>query len=308
MNTVADDLSLLCRLKKIDLKLYSSHPDKRIEINQKTPNGNLCILNHKRMLRNIKLHKPDAVILNSGGSTLKDETFEVLKEKGITTIGISLSDPNVFPYNGKVYADKFDFFYTNSRYSLENEYPSTGAHVQLMPFAASLKHHYYMPEVKRDFDIVVVAHAREDRLPVIEKLEKICKVGTYGNGWKHSLGVVNGKEHVKAINSGKMYLSFAKTVAGFDNVKVGLFEAMACNQVVITSYMEELQSYFDIGKEILCYRNEEELYDLVKYYLEHEDELEEIRERAYTRFLSEHTYEKRWNVVLRNLYKSKRLL
>lgn len=305
VNTMADDLSLSCKLKKIDLKLYSAHPDKRIEINQKTPNGNLCVLNHKRILRDIKLHKADAVILNSGGLTLKDETFEVLKEKGITTIGISLSDPDVFPYNGKVYADKFDFFYTNSRYSLENEYPSTGAHVQLMPFAASLKHHYYMPEVKRDFDIVVVAHAREDRLPVIEKLEKICKVGTYGNGWKHSLGVVNGKEHVKAINSGKMYLSFAKTVAGFDNVKVGLFEAMACNQVVITSYMEELQSYFDIGKEILCYRNEEELYDLVKYYLKHEGELEVIRRCGYTRFLNNHTYDKRWDNVLKKIYYSK---
>jgi len=308
VNTMADDLDSVCRLKKVDLKLYSTRPDKRIRSEQKTSNGTLCILDHKRILRDVKWNKSDAIVLNSGGMTLEDETFNELKRRGITTVGISLSDPDVFPYNGKVYANKFDLFYTNSRYSLENEYPATGANVGILPFAASTKHHYYMPEVQRKYDVVVVAHAREDRMPVVERLESICNVGTYGHGWKHSLGTVNGLEHVKAINSGKMYLSFARTVAGFDNVKVGLFEAMACNQVVITSYMEELQNYFEIGKEILCYHSEDELYNLVSYYLKHEDELEAIRRRGYARFLGEHTYQKRWNSVLKSIYQSKGIL
>lgn len=308
VNTMADDLDGECRLRKIDLRAYTSLPSSRIRQKQSTPNGMLCTLDHKRILRDVKRHEADAIILNSGGLTLQDDTFAALKEKKVTTVGISLSDPDVFPYNGKLYAQKFDLFYTNSRYSLENEYGATGANIRLLPFAASKKHHYYMPEIRREFDVVVVAHAREDRMPVIDRLERICRVGTYGNGWKHSLGTVNGLEHVKAINRGKMYLSFARTVAGFDNVKVGLFEAMACNQVVLTSYMEELQSYFEIGKEILCYRNEEELYALVEYYLEHEDELEAIRQRSYQRFLREHTYQKRWDSVLKEVYHSKGLL
>lgn len=308
VNTMADDLDEECRLRKMDLKAYSAHPSRRIRHKQTTPNGSVCVLDHKRILRDVKWHKADAVILNSGGLTLEDDTFAALKEKNITTVGISLSDPDVFPYNGKLYANKFDLFYTNSRYSLENEYGATGANIGLLPFAASTKHHYYMPEIQREYDVVVVAHAREDRMPVIDRLEKICKVGTYGNGWKHSLGAVNGLEHVKAINRGKIYLSFARTVAGFDNVKVGLFEAMACKQVVLTSYMDELQNYFDIGTEILCYRNEEELYAIVEYYLRHEDELEAIRERGYQRFLREHTYQKRWDDVLKSIYKNKSLL
>lgn len=308
VNTTADDLDLVCRLKKIDLKMYSNHPDKRIEVNMTTPNGNLCILEHKRILRDVILHKADAVILNCGGLTLRDETYAALKKKRVTTVGIALSDPDVFPYNGKIFANKFDLFYTQSRYSFENEYPETGANIGLMPLGASTKHHYYMPDVRKEFDVVVVGHAREDRLPVVERLEKICKVGTYGNGWKHSQGVVHGIDHVRAINKGRMYLSFSRSVAGFDNVKAGLFEAIACNQVVITSYTEELRNYFDIGTEVLCYRNEEELYELVTYYLEHDDELEAIRKRGYTRFLSEHTYQKRWNNILKSIYQSKGLL
>lgn len=308
VNVMADDLELCCNLKKVDLKIYTDHPDKRIEFNQNTPNGKQCILGHKKVIKDVKKHKADAIVLNSGGLYLHDETFEELKNNRVTTVGVSLSDPDVFPFNGKIYANKFDFFYTNSYYSLKNEYPVTGANAHILPFAASTKHHYYMPEVNREYDLVIVAHARGDRIPVVEKLEKICRVGTYGNGWKHSLGTVNGLNHVKAINSGKMYLSFARTVAGFDNVKVGLFEAMACNQVVITSYMEELQDYFDIGSEILCYKSEEDLYNLVVYYLNHEEELEAIRKRGYTRFLAEHTYQKRWDHVLKQIYIQKQLL
>ena len=306
--TMADDLNDLCNLKKIDLKLYTRHPSGRIALNKPTENGNLCVLDSKRILKDVKRHKADVVVLNSGGLFLDDPTFVELKKQGVLNIGISLSDPDVFPHNGKVYANKFDIFYTNSKYSFLNEYPQTGANIRLMPFAASKKHHYFMPRVDRKYDVVVVAHAREDRLPIVEKLEKICKVGVYGAGWKNSLGEVNGLAHVKAINSGKMYLSFAKTVAGFDNVKVGLFEAMACNQVVITSYMEELQDYFDIGTEILCYKTEDELYDLISYYQKNEKEREKIRERGYARFLKNHTYIMRWNEVLKEIYKAKGFL
>ena len=170
-----------------------------------------------------------------------------------------------------------------------------------MPFAASLAHHYYLKDVQKEYDIVVVGHARPDRKKIIDELSKYCKVGTYGSGWDNSLGVVNGIEHVKAINSGKMYLSFSKTVAGYDNVKVGLFEAMACKQVIITSYMPELEKYFEIGKEILCYKTEKDLINIVRHYVQCPDEREEIRENAYKRFLKEHTYEKRWVSVIHNI-------
>ena len=62
------------------------------------------------------------------------------------------------------------------------------------------------------------------------------------------------------------------------------------------------------GSEILCYRTEEELFELIEYYLNNEDELEKIRTNGYRRFLKEHTYEKRWNHMLKEIYKQKELL
>ena len=305
VNTMSDDLAKECILKKIDLKAYEKGTDIRIKKCTQTPNGKLCLLEHQKIMEDIKEFGADGIILNSGGLYLEEQTCEFTKDKGIVSVGISLSDPDVYPYNGKLYAEKFDLFYTNSKYSLEHQYDRQKVNINIMPFAASLVHHFYMPEVEKKYDVVIVAHARDDRKKIVEKLSTICNVGTYGSGRENSLGLVNGKEHVRAINTGKLYVSFAKTVAGYNNVKVGLFEAMACNQVVITSYMEELEDYFEIGKEILCYKEEDELYELIKYYLVHDEEREQIREAGYHRFLKDHTYEKRWNVVLENIYMQK---
>ena len=301
VNVMSDDLLKECDAVNIDLKAYSNCPDKRIESIEKTPNGTICRLSTQHVMKDINEYNPDAIVLNSGGLCMQPDLIQKLKEKNIVSVGISLSDPDVYPYNGKEYAQDFSIFYTNSKYSLNNQYETEKVNVKLLPFAASVSHHYFMPEIEKKYDIVVVGHARKDRIEVVKRLGQICKVGLYGIGWEDGLGVVNGIEHVKAINSGKMYLSFSHTMAGYDNVKVGVFEAMACNQVVITSYMDELADYFEIGKEILCYKTEEELMDLVLYYSQHDDEREAIRNAGYKRFLAEHTYRKRWKKLLRDI-------
>ena len=84
-------------------------------------------------------------------------------------------------------------------------------------------------------------------------------------------------------------------------MKVGLFEAIACNQVVITKYMEELSDYFAIGSEIICYQSEEEIPAIVRELLASPEKLEAIRANAYRRFLQEHTYGNRWMTVKRDI-------
>lgn len=301
VNVMSDDLSELCELKKIDLKIYDDDIDQRIKVKIETPNGCLCVLDRDKIEEDINRFHPDCIILNSGGLVLEDMSFQMLKKKGIISVGISLSDPDVFPYNGSIYSYKFDLFYTNSKYSYLKQYDSKMVNIKLLPFAASLKHHYYMSEVEKKYDIVVVGNARSDRQEIIDCLSEKYEIGVYGNGWKETLGIVNGKDHVRAINSGKMYLSFSKTVAGYQNIKVGLFEAIACKQVVITEYMEEIKDYFEIGKEILCYRNLEELKEIIDYYLKNNIERELIREKSYNRFLKEHTYINRFKTVVEDI-------
>jgi spore maturation protein CgeB len=259
----------------------------------------------EKIKKDIEKYVPDFIILNSAGLTLEDGGFQMLRDKGIISVGLEMSDPDVFPYNGALFAHKFDIFYTNAKYSFNHQYDIKTTNIKLLPFAASIEHHFYIPDAPKIYDVVVVGHAREDRLRVINKLKRY-KLGLYGSGWGNGgLGEVHGLSHVRAINSGKIYLSFAGTAAGYQNVKVGLFEAMACNSFVVTGYMDELNDYFEIGKEVVCYKNEDELVSLIDYYLSHNEEREQIRRASYERFLKEHTYTHRWEDVLKQISATK---
>jgi glycosyltransferase involved in cell wall biosynthesis len=300
VNVMSDDLKTIANIKKINLNAYSLQIDNRIASISKTPNGSITVLNTSRIISDIEEYNPDAIILNSGGLCMQKELINYLKEKKVVSIGISLSDPDVYPYNGKVYSKEFDLFYTNSKWSLLNQYENC-KNIKLLPFAASTTHHYFMPNIEKKYDVVIVGHARDDRIKVVKKLSKVCNIGLYGGGWENGLGIVNGIEQVRAINSGKMYLSFSHTNSGYENVKVGLFEAMACRQLVLTSYMEELSDYFEIGKEIVCYKDDEELLFLVDYYLHNEAERERIINAGYLRFMKCHTYIQRWCNVIEDI-------
>jgi len=72
-----------------------------------------------------------------------------------------------------------------------------------------------------------------------------------------------------------------------------LFEATGVGTLLITDWKENLHEMFDLGKEVIAYRTPEECAELIQYYLEHEDEREQIARAGQQRTLREHTYYQR---------------
>ena len=242
----------------------------------------------------------DVVIVNAGGISLKLDYINSLKKTGVKTIGISLSDPDVYEYNGKIYSQHYDFYYTNSIKSINTQYINN-SNIDLLPFAASKRIHYPI-NANKVHDVVIVGSYRTDRIEIIKELKKHFNIGIYGDGWKEkgisSYGNVNGKDHIAAIGSGKIYLSFSGTAAGYENVKVGLFEAVACKTCVVTHEFEELNNYFKRDEEIVTYTNIRDLIEKIKFLLADEKKIIDIAENSYNRFLKEHTWEIRWKKVI----------
>lgn len=306
---MAHDLKSVTDAKIIDTELYKSSPSSWVHKDNDPEHSSVNWLNDERVMELVTNYKPNIVVCNAGGMSLTPQLHEYLKDKGITTVGIALSDPDVFNAQGRHYAHLFDIYYTNAEVSLK-QYESIGVKARLLPFAASPSFHKPMPEVKKTYDVIIVGHPRADRLAIVEELDKHFKVGLYGKGWRR-FGViprgrqVNGIEHVKALNSGRAYISFSKTVAGFINVKVGLFEAIACGTAVFTEEFAEMEKYFAYGKEIVGYNSLEELVQKLKHYLHNPSELNTLAENARARLLREHTWAKRWEQVLADVREHK---
>ena len=62
--------------------------------------------------------------------------------------------------------------------------------------------------------------------------------------------------------------------------------------------MHACMKLFTIGKDLITYGDEKELADLVKFYLDAEDEREEIALKSVERAYREHTYQQRMKALL----------
>ena len=77
-------------------------------------------------------------------------------------------------------------------------------------------------------------------------------------------------------------------------VRLREFEGPMSGAFYLTGWIEELTLHYEIGKEIVCYRSREELVDLCRYYLAHDDERERIRRAGHDRARRDHTWQRRF--------------
>jgi spore maturation protein CgeB len=60
--------------------------------------------------------------------------------------------------------------------------------------------------------------------------------------------------------------------------------------LLLTDAKRNLGELFEPGREVVAYRSEDELVELALYYLDHEDERQEISVAGQRRTLAQHTY------------------
>ena len=69
----------------------------------------------------------------------------------------------------------------------------------------------------------------------------------------------------------------------------------------LTSFNPDLAQHFDVGREVLCYRNREEAVEVIRWCLAHPDEADAIARAARDRCVREHRWLHRYEAMLRVL-------
>jgi hypothetical protein len=77
------------------------------------------------------------------------------------------------------------------------------------------------------------------------------------------------------------------------------FEAPMSGALYCTGYMDEIEEFYELGKEIVVYRNQHELLDKIRYFLQHPQEAENIRKAGRERALRDHTYHHRYQTLFK---------
>lgn len=80
-----------------------------------------------------------------------------------------------------------------------------------------------------------------------------------------------------------------------------VFDVPACGAFLLTDHQESMEGLFEVGKEVVTYRDRGEIADLARFYLRNDAARETIAKKGRERVLAEHTYKLRIGTILRRL-------
>ncbi len=252
----------------------------------------------------VETFQPELIVCNAGGLSFRPEQAARLMAERLLA-GIALSDPDVFePATSKI-ARNFHVFVTNAP-QCAAAYRELGVRILTLPIATN--EDFFQPVPPRDdlrCDALLIGRAHRDRIEPVRALRERFNVHVYGEGWENcgvpSRGVIYGRELMAALNSALVTLIFSRSPGGYGVIKVGLFDFLAAGAVVATDYIPELPQYLEPGREILTFRNVEELVALVERCRTHPEEAAAIRAAGRARVLRDHTWRVVWPGLLQSI-------
>jgi len=214
-------------------------------------------------------------------------------------------DPRFFNSLVKYIAPSYDHVFTASEKAIDM-YKEIGCRkVHFLPFACEPTVHRKLNlsdgiSKTNNLDVVFVGTYTRRRARLIKVLEKAgIKVKVYGPYWRYFMRSNNvrdgiyGLEMVKVFNSAKIVLNIHVEDDLPYKVNMRTFEAIGCGSFLLTDYAYGIEKLFKVCEELVSYNDADELVELVKYYLEKEEERMTISEKAQKKTYYTHTYGQR---------------
>ncbi|HJQ75042.1 MAG TPA: glycosyltransferase [Gaiellaceae bacterium] len=99
-----------------------------------------------------------------------------------------------------------------------------------------------------------------------------------------------GLEMFRVLASARIAVNRHIDVAESYANNMRLYEATGVGSLLLTDAKQNLGELFEVGREVVAYRDEDELVEAVEHYLGHEDERAAIAAAGQRRTLADHTY------------------
>ncbi len=140
-------------------------------------------------------------------------------------------------------------------------------------------------------------------IPLLEHLTERTTMRVFGYGadslpsfspirQRHG-GEVWGLNMYRALARSRITLNRHINVAENNANNMRLYEATGVGSMLLTDRKDNLHELFDIDREVVAYSSKEEAAEMVRYYLDHPDEMASIAQAGQARTLREHTYGQR---------------
>ena len=291
---------------------------------------------NKELLEVVQKEKPDLCFFFLFGDEIKKQTIKkITKENGITTFNWFADDHFRFCNFSKYYAPLFNWVSTTDSQAIK-KYNKIGYKNVIKSQWACNQFLYKPSNIEKIYDVSFIGQPHSDRRKVVDRIKKAgINIKCWGNGWEN--GRVSQDEMIKIFSQSKINLNLTKSSGNVnlkalasiflkkelnktlklvspkywlgnfqfilnkkrEQIKGRNFEIPGSGGFLLTSNADNLTDYYKDGKEIVIYKDIDDMINKIKYYLEHNEEREAIAQAGYERTLREHTYEKRFNNIFK---------
>ncbi len=183
-----------------------------------------------------------------------------------------------------------------------NWYHVEGCPAIFLPEASDPDFFRPYPELPKLYDVCFVGLRYGIRDQIVKALKNAgLVVRTFGHGWPD--------DHLPAKDVPRLFAQ-SRIVLGIGTIdyckdffalKMRDFDGPMSGSFYLTHANPDLNLVYDVGKEIVVYRNPAECVTLAKYYCEHEIERELIAQRGRNRAEMEHTWADRFRLIFTKL-------
>lgn len=230
------------------------------------------------------------------------EVFKHIASLGTTTVHWFCDDHWRFEKYSSVVAPHFDIVCTTANDALP-KYKNMGISHKVIKTQWACNHELYLPyDLPKDLDISFVGQPHGNRVEVLLKLsQQGFKLEVFGFGWENRPRIpFHQMVRVFSRSQINLNLSNSSTLVG-QQIKGRNFEIPGTRSFQLSSNADNLTEYYEEGKEIVIFNSVDELAEKAKYYLNHEDERNEIANNGYKRTMAEHTWQHRFDGIFNSI-------
>jgi len=242
---------------------------------------------NEEIINLVRKEHPKYVFWTSWQYDIQESTLEAIRKEGSIVIGLFFDDEWRFDDYSKWWIPYLDYCATHSIEAIP-KYRELGGRAILALLCAGIAIDRDWTNIEGKYDVSFVGNrftaGREQY--VNELKNRNIPVHLFGVGWGK---MVSFEKMIDIYGASKINLNFSRVLDYFQLKTGRIFQVCNAGGFLLTEYVPGIENYFEIDKEIVCFKNAEEMIDKITYYLNHDEERRAIAQAGWKRATNEYT-------------------
>ncbi len=268
---------------------------------------------NKMFLDLIEKEKPDYIFFWLIYDEFAIDTFIKIRELSPKTKLINFfgDDDTRFDIYSRYYSLFIDFPLMSQK-SYLSEYYKEG--IKNAHYSCGVNVEEFKPlKLEKKYDVTFIGTPNQDRAEYIRFLQQNgINISVFGAGWdkypefnKINGGKVSNEELLKIINQSRINISFTKNYINKLHFKSRVFEICACKSFLLTELFSGYYDFYKEGKEMVTFKNKEEMLEKVRFYLKNSKKREEVALAGYKKTIKNYDQHKHFAKLFDIIFSNK---